>query len=174
MFNSILLNFIDGLFGIRKKTAFEYRGYHQAFILILLEYMGILYISYGETKGGLSGLVLGWGWCFVWYKFISPIPIGVRYFHKFGMYIPKEIFNKEKGIDTVFFIKELFELIIVMVFYRLLWVSLFGNEYYKNMVSFVWITHILITTYIYQKEETTIYLHKRWKEQEKYEADVVT
>jgi len=65
-------------------------------------------------------------------------------------------------------------LITVTVFYRLLWVSLFGNEYYKNMASFVWITHILITVYIYQKEETTIYLHKRWKEQEKYETDVVT
>ena len=125
------------------KTASEYRGFYTALIVILTEYIGILYISYliYQYLDGLDGIALSWMFWFSWYKFISPIPFGIRYFSEYIMHKPESIYNV--------FIKEFCTAYIVISFYRQLITYCLGVVFWNDVAIFIVLAHSLMAMLMY-------------------------
>jgi hypothetical protein len=134
--------FLDKLFN-STKTASEYRGFYIALIVILVEYIGILYISYSIYKylDGLDGIALGWLFWFVWYRFISPIPFGIRYFSEYIMYKPESIYSV--------YTKEFCTAYIIVSFYRQLITYCLGVVFWNDVAIFIVLAHSLMAMLMY-------------------------
>jgi hypothetical protein len=140
--NTQLQYFLDKLFN-SEKTNREYHGVYVSLIVILTEYIGILYISYSIYKylDGLDGIALGWLFWFVWYRFISPIPFGIRYFSEYIMYKPESIYN--------FFVKEFCTACIIISFYKQLITYCLGVVFWNDVAIFIVLVHSLIAMLMY-------------------------
>ena len=105
-----LTYFLQKLFN-SEKSASEYRGYYTALIIILIEYIGILYISYSIYKyiDGLDGVALGWLFWYIWYRYISPIPFLLSDIFLNTLCINQKIF-------IVYLLKNFVLLILLLVF----------------------------------------------------------
>ena len=134
--------FLDKLFN-SEKTISEYHGIYIALVFILIEYIGILYISYSIYKflDGLDGIALGWMFWFVWYRFISPIPFSIRYFSEYIIYKPESLYN--------IFIKEFCTSFIITVFYRELITYFLGAVFWNDIAIFIVLAHSLMAMFLY-------------------------
>jgi len=137
-----LTYFLQKLFN-SEKSASEYRGYYTALIIILIEYIGILYISYSIYKyiDGLDGVALGWLFWYIWYRYISPIPFAIRYFSEYIMYKPENLYSV--------LIKEYCTAYIIISFYRQLITYFLGVVFWNDIAIFIILTHSLMTMFMY-------------------------
>jgi len=137
-----LLYFFDKLFN-SAKTASDYRGFYTALIVILAEYIGILYISYSIYKyfDGLDGITLGWMFWFIWYRLISPIPFGIKYFSEYIMHKPESIYSV--------YIKEFCTAYIITSFYRQLITYFLGVVFWNDIAIFIVLAHTLMAMLMY-------------------------
>lgn len=140
--NAQLQFFLDKLFNCEKNNR-EYHGIYVALIIILTEYIGIFYISYSIYKylDGLDGIALGWLFLLVWYRFISPIPFGIRYFNEYIIHKPESIYN--------FFVKEFFTAYIIISFYRQLITYFLGVVFWNDVAIFIVLVHSLMAMLTY-------------------------
>ena len=90
---------------------------------------------------GLDGIALGWMFWFSWYKFISPIPFGIRYFSEYIMYKPESIYSV--------YTKEFCTAYIIVSFYRQLITYCLGVVFWNDVAIFIVLAHSLMAMLMY-------------------------